>query len=69
MPKRDGLPVPALLLLLLAGLSASGIALASALFAVGIDGRPDDVILEFGGHGAGGNSPSGTFVGHGADSL
>ena len=60
MPKPDGLPVPALRLLLLAGLSALGIALASALFAVGIDGRPDDVIIEFGGHRAGG--PTDTLI-------
>ena len=54
MPKRDGLQFAALLLLLVSGLSALGIALVSALFAVGIDGRPDDVSIEFGGRTEGG---------------
>ena len=50
MPKSDGVPGAALLLLLLTGLSALCIAVASALFMVGIDGPPDDVIVEFGAH-------------------
>ena len=54
MPKRDGLPFPVLLLSLVGGLALLGLALASALFPVGIDGRPDDVILDFGGPREGG---------------
>ena len=38
----------------MSGVAASGIAVVSALFAVGIDGRPDDVILTFGSYQAGG---------------
>jgi hypothetical protein len=56
MPKRDGLPALVRVLLLLSGVAALGIAVVSALFAVGIDGRPDDVILAFGGRQVGGTT-------------
>jgi hypothetical protein len=44
------------MVLLLSGVAALGIGLVSALFALGIDGRPDDVILAFGGHQVGGTT-------------
>lgn len=56
MSNRDRLPALVGVLLLLSGLAASGIAIVSALFAVGIDGRPDDVILTFGDHYVGGTT-------------
>jgi hypothetical protein len=36
------------------GLGALGVAFVAALYSVGIDGKPDDVILDFGGHVIGG---------------
>ena len=56
MPNREGLPFPAQVLVLAGGVAAVGLALAPALFAVGLDGRPDDVILYFGDHRVGGTT-------------
>jgi hypothetical protein len=46
--------VGSLALAVLAGAPALAIAVLSALFAAGFDGRPDDVILTFNGHHVGG---------------
>lgn len=52
--RRDEFPWPSLLIAVLAGFPALALGLAAALFAHGIDGGPDDVIIEFNGHHVGG---------------
>lgn len=38
------------------GLGALSIALVAALYAIGVDGQPDDVVLILNGHNVGGRS-------------